>query len=260
MKLAGGVVGGAIGGAIGAAIWAAVAYFLNVEIGWIAWGVGGLVGLGTALGTGGGHPAAGVLAVAITVVSILGGKYASIQLALGGEKEEIVESALGQLGDEEYVVSWIANEIASERENAGEEVAWPDPPEEGDGSIESEYPPDIWAEAEGRWQSLTPAEQGARRAEIETEIRENFEVFFGEFDMIEAIKGSMGALDILFFALAIGTAWQLGSGRSRSSAREEGDSGDGAGSDEGASRDEESADGAGQEPDSDPDRAPPPPS
>jgi hypothetical protein len=36
--------GGAVAGLIGAAIWAAIGYFSGLEIGWIAWGIGMLVG------------------------------------------------------------------------------------------------------------------------------------------------------------------------------------------------------------------------
>lgn len=38
-------VAGAIGGAIGAAIWVAVGYLTSYEVGWIAWGIGVLVGI-----------------------------------------------------------------------------------------------------------------------------------------------------------------------------------------------------------------------
>jgi hypothetical protein len=40
------LVGGLVAGAIGAGIWAVIAYFTGFELGWIAWGVGLLVGVG----------------------------------------------------------------------------------------------------------------------------------------------------------------------------------------------------------------------
>ena len=51
MNMIGALVGGVVGGLIGAAAWAAVTYFSGWEIGLIAWGIGGLVGLGVHLGT-----------------------------------------------------------------------------------------------------------------------------------------------------------------------------------------------------------------
>ena len=49
MKFAKWGLGGLVGGAIGAAIWAGIVYAIHVEIGWLAWGVGALVGLGVRL-------------------------------------------------------------------------------------------------------------------------------------------------------------------------------------------------------------------
>ena len=46
MNMGRGIIGGALGGLIGAVIWAGISYFTGYEIGWIAWGVGGMVGLG----------------------------------------------------------------------------------------------------------------------------------------------------------------------------------------------------------------------
>jgi hypothetical protein len=40
------LIGGLIGGAIGGFVWALISYLTNYEVGWIAWGVGFLVGLG----------------------------------------------------------------------------------------------------------------------------------------------------------------------------------------------------------------------
>ncbi|NOZ39633.1 MAG: hypothetical protein GXP24_05340, partial [Planctomycetes bacterium] len=63
------IISGAIAGAVGAAIWAAVAYFANLEIGYIAWGIGGLVGVAVAA-TGKNTTLAGVVAVLITIASL----------------------------------------------------------------------------------------------------------------------------------------------------------------------------------------------
>ena len=44
MNRFGALAGGVVAGSIGALIWAAIAYFTGYEVGWVAWGVGGLVG------------------------------------------------------------------------------------------------------------------------------------------------------------------------------------------------------------------------
>lgn len=70
------VVGGLIGGAIGCGIWTAIAHFAQLEIGYVAWAVGGLAGAGCAMGAKGYAGAtSGMLAAAIAVAAIVAGKY-----------------------------------------------------------------------------------------------------------------------------------------------------------------------------------------
>lgn len=45
-----GAIGGIIAGLIGAAIWTAIGYFLEAEVGYVAWGIGFHVGIGVAIG------------------------------------------------------------------------------------------------------------------------------------------------------------------------------------------------------------------
>src|SRR5436190_11991087 len=77
------LVGGLVGGGVGAAIWAAIAYFAQVEIGWIAWAVGGLAGAGCSIGArGSAGVSSGGLAAAIAVVAIMAGKFIAGSLIL----------------------------------------------------------------------------------------------------------------------------------------------------------------------------------
>jgi hypothetical protein len=77
------VIGGAVGGAIGAAIWAGIAYFTGYEVGWIAWGVGALAGVGTMAGA---RESAGfmsgIVASAIALASLLAGKFVAGSMVL----------------------------------------------------------------------------------------------------------------------------------------------------------------------------------
>jgi hypothetical protein len=68
-----GIIGGGIGGLIGAVIWAAVTYITEYQIGWLALGVGFLVGLGVRyLGKG-----------IDTIFGVAGGVIALFSVALG---------------------------------------------------------------------------------------------------------------------------------------------------------------------------------
>ncbi len=51
MNMIGAIVGGLFGGFVGAAVWTAVTYYSRWELGWIAWGIGALVGLGVHMGS-----------------------------------------------------------------------------------------------------------------------------------------------------------------------------------------------------------------
>jgi hypothetical protein len=77
------IVCGAIGGAVGAGIWAAVGYFSHYEVGWIAWGVGVLVGFGVRLAADdadGTTP--GVIAAGLAIAAVLAGKYLVVSLVI----------------------------------------------------------------------------------------------------------------------------------------------------------------------------------
>ena len=75
-SLARGALFSAIGAALGAAVWVAVAIGLEVQIGWIAWGLGFAAGAGMAIG----HEdddgtTAGIIAGGISILGILGAKF-----------------------------------------------------------------------------------------------------------------------------------------------------------------------------------------
>lgn len=211
------VVGGLIGGAVGAFIWAAVVYFTEYEIGWIAWGVGGLVGYGVAAGNRGAarsSTAAGVLAVAISAVAILAGKYAGVQLVMPSD-DEILAMATAGFEEEDYVISYVADDVAAEYEAAGLPVSWPSGVDPTNASASPDYPADVWAEAEARWAELTDEQRNVFRDQLEAEVRENIA---GNLPQIRSAMagggfvGSFSPMDVIFFGLAMVTAFGVASG------------------------------------------------
>src|SRR5262245_18226819 len=106
MHMLGGILGGSVGGLLGAAIWVAVAFWGRYELGWIAWGIGGLAGMGVYLGgrRQGGITAGGT-AVALAVSSVLLGKW--------GAARAVVEAWLQGDGQP---ISAIADVVTAERE------------------------------------------------------------------------------------------------------------------------------------------------
>lgn len=212
------VVFGLVAGAVGALAWAAVAFLTEYEIGWIAWGIGALVGWAVAAANReGARPAtaAGVLAVAITVLAMVAGKYAAVQLVVPTD-EELVGMFLEGFADDEYVISFLADDVAAEIQSAGGSVQWPEGVNPQNAASEVEYPPDVWAEAEARWGAMTVGEREdfreARRSQTRAEVEANLPairamVTRGDF------LGSFSPMDLIFFGLGIVTAFGTASGR-----------------------------------------------
>ena len=211
MNMGRSIIGGALGGLVGAVIWAGISCFTGYEIGWIAWGVGGLVGLGCAWGGRGGGRALGVIAVVITLVSIMAGKYAAVELSIRreiGSQEDVLQSALTNLQKDDVVVSYLADEIIGQREAQGETIQWPSGvnPEQADQP--SDYPPAIWPEAASKWDGMSTQEREQYRDQLEERIRTDVQTFFSDISTF-GFRNSFGVMDVLFFALAIATAFKI---------------------------------------------------
>lgn len=202
-------IGGVIGGAIGAAIWVAVVYFTNYEIGWIAWGVGITTGLGVAAACKDGEMVTGVLAAMIAIVALLAGKYMVVEITFGDGASEFLEQYRAEVTDE-TLIDAIAEQIIEEREAAGEPIDWPDiPPAMPEEMAAMMYPDDVLAEAKARWEGMLPSEQDDYR-EAHLQYVEDTVAYFDDEIKKEGFKESFGVLDIVFFGLALASAFKLG--------------------------------------------------
>jgi hypothetical protein len=200
-------IGGAIGGLVGAGIWAAVGHYSNSEVGWIAWGIGFLVGFGVraaaqedeGFGPGG-------VATAIAIGSVVLGKYLVITWAFSGISGELANMEVTG----EDMISTVAMEIAEERKSAGQTVIWPEDIAEEAPASES-FPPDIWAEASKKWNATPENEKQEQIEERNQEIAE-FAAMLGDAFKGTAFRDSFAAWDLLWLGLASITAFKLGSG------------------------------------------------
>jgi len=195
---------GLAAGALGTAAWAAVVHFTGYEIGYLAWGIGFIVGLGVAMGSKGqGDLLTGVVAVVISVLSILAGKYAAayiqVEQALSTETMEI---------NDELLISYKADDIVNERIAAGEEVLWPEGVDADYAAQEADYAADIWAAADGRWSAMTAADQDLFRGQIRAERQANFDSYRPQA-RTDIFMESFAMIDLIFFGLAIATAFKL---------------------------------------------------
>lgn len=176
------VTAGLIGGLVGALAWAAIVYFFQLELGWLAWGIGGLVGfcVRATAGDEDKGPAPGVAALGLATFSIVLGKYLAVVMLLGG-----LSAGTAQPSEE---ISKL--ELVNELNEPSPYETWAD------------VPPEKQAIAERQWNALTTDEKQEMLSfqnTLETTATQEFLRSFSLFD-------------ILWFLLAAGTAYRLGSG------------------------------------------------
>jgi hypothetical protein len=203
------LLGAFIGTAIGGAVWVAIGYFTHYEVGYVAWAVGGLSGMGVAFMVSENQRdiMTGTLAVAMAVCGILASKYLVVSL--------LVDQAWGgAIGDEVYTpemhTSDLAATVVDEWTAAGKQINWPaedaaDPDDPG-------FPPDVMQEARKRYDALTPEQRTEYAAQRREEIAK---VMGGMGNQLKdaAFKDSFSPIDLVFFALAAITAFKIGSSR-----------------------------------------------
>jgi len=267
------IIGGCLGGAIGAGIWAAVAHFLHAEVGWIAWGIGGLVGLGVRIGSRDpGGAIAGMVAATIAIAAVLCGKYAAVKWdmdefynpddraianiadhiafdrgivipmfmeeatslrdfippTIWSEAEQQFRSLPAEQQSDvrqswsvaypEYLTSFLADQICSERIDSGEPLEWPPGSTFDTAWREKEYPADVWADAEERLAAMPPSERDAYDREVRSFLVANDAQGLQEFTeqtMKEGFFATFSPFDVVWGALAVVTAFSLGSGLRR---------------------------------------------
>lgn len=203
------LIGGAVGGVVGAAVWAAITYFTNHEIGWIAWGVGIASGFGVRAAAGddeGNGP--GLTAALIAVLALVGGKYTASTLLVNKVFGEIASQIT--LGPDQIKLDYAA-EVAAEWEAAGKKLKWPKDSSLETAEAQAHFPPEVWKEAEKRWNDKSPDDQKKLLAEQEEGMVAIRDMIKGQAGWA-AFQASFGPIDILFFLLAIASAWKLGSG------------------------------------------------
>ena len=201
------IIAGVIAGIVGAAVWAGISYFASVEIGWIAIGVGALVGFAVSAAAGEENLGyrSGTLAVVIACLAIVGGKWATVEFAAIKAKGE---SEMYVFTDEDCKV-YIADATFWEWTNQGRQVNFPSGSNNMTASTQAAYPRDLWREAESQWGAMDGEEQEAFRTSCS---EENHAYWLEDLSdkKKEAFVGSFGLLDIVFFLFAIVAAFKIG--------------------------------------------------
>lgn len=178
---------------VGAGAWTAVAYFLNMELGILAWGIGFASGFGMAAGGKGraGVPG-GVVAAAVALLAIAGGKYATayytLQHTIGGVTPP------GAIIQQDF-----AYQVEDEMRRDGKKLSTP--------ANADDPAPEAAAEAKRRWGVMTPEQRDSKTKDLVEMRRKYVEATVSAFDVF---KGSLGGFDVLWAVLAVLSAFQLG--------------------------------------------------
>ncbi len=155
---------GCVAGMVGAAIWAGISYGTELQFGALAWGLGGLVGIGVNLGsrdTGGMFY--GLIGAAIALLAVLAGNFLTVSLLVAKymelmEPDEVPYEMVMQVLVDEIALEWVEEdrEIRWPKEwKAWDQAEWPD-----------DYPRDLRVETETRWEGMAPDQQLDRRTAI----------------------------------------------------------------------------------------------
>ena len=196
-----GIVGAIVGGVIGAVIWAAIAYFANLQLGFVAWAIGFFVGSLSAKLGGRGAVNGGLCAV-IAMASILLGKGMAVHFALEKELTEIGESVYA-----DWKTSAEAFQQIKDDEAAYPEFVFEQGFSEGE-SVEEVTDEELRQFKEESIPTLTELAAGQT---YDQWAEKEFNVETSEF-LVRGVKESLGILDIVFALLGIVTAFKIGSG------------------------------------------------
>lgn len=208
-----GILFASVAGVIGAAIWAAIAYFAQVELGLLAWAIGAGVGFAMLAGAQnevGLHT--GVAALVIALVTIVTGKFLAVEVAISSGFGEVLDEHRALLeSSDEFAMTYVADEVVAEYESAGRTLDYPPVINPDAPAGAADYPTDVWAETQTRWDAMSSDEKDQVRKDASDNAKAAMG-FLKEMARSEGYKGSFSLFDILWFGLGGFSAFKLGSG------------------------------------------------
>ena len=203
------IIGALVGAALGALIWAGVATWTGLEIGWVAWGIGGLVGFGAAL-LGGVGMTTGVVCALLALVSIFAGKWIAVD-AIAEREIRKVASAFATLD-----VYQETQRDAEDFAMLGSEAEYPEFMivhgytnagfEDEVDDLELLLFREQTVPTLREFQSLGLAYPQWRQHVSDEAVR----LFEAEISNVDVVKENLSAIDVVFALLGLITAFQVG--------------------------------------------------
>lgn len=196
-------------GLVGALAWGLVAFYANLEVGYLAWGIGALAGF-VAVKFGGRGAGIGVLAGAVTLLSMFGGKLLSVRLEvwefIGEGREGITQEDYDEHLRDAQTFAGLAEPVSDQDlrrflvdHDYYDDFAPEDVPAEDLVLFREESAPELRAFA------ASPDSF----EEWREQVAENLDWILEEVDYLEAVREGLGIVDVLFVLLGVGTAFRL---------------------------------------------------
>ncbi len=204
------IVAPAIGAIAGALVWAGISYYTEYEIGYVAWGIGALIGwLGGRVGGGGTNM--GIYCGALALGSIFIGKVIAIQTSGEHWLDQFLNTGLTAAAYQESREDAAAFATTESSEWRTFMVTR--------GFTEAKSPDRVTDDELRRFEqnhaqnlrdiAANPPSYEEWKSREEERVRASFR---SEFSPMQAAKENLGPIDILFALLGIVTAFQLGRG------------------------------------------------
>jgi len=205
------IVGAIVAGIIGALIWGAISFFTGYEIGYVAWGIGFLVGMGVVV-TGGGSPMAGIMSAVVALVAILGGKALAVKFEIDKSINEVATQSFSEY--EQSAAKYAALEEGASYAQFLVDEEWTDAKKAEDvpaGEVEDFEL--VWVPF---LEAITDGSVTSENWLQKSEPGKGFKAATSELVSIPgAVKEGLGLFDLLFGFLGIATAYRVGCGGSK---------------------------------------------
>ncbi len=196
--------GGAVAALLGGGIWTAIVLGANLEVGWVAWGIGVLVGLTMSKLTPTRGQAIGLLAAILAALGLVAGKTMIIAI---GTKPALVQ-------DIQADSTWMAQAALADLRQT--ETLPAGVQEQLDAlSFTDTLPDALWEQMLAAGAAHAAAANPAERERIATGYATALMESVGVMGLF---RSQLGLWDLLWFGLAILTAWRIMTGRASEAA------------------------------------------
>jgi hypothetical protein len=204
-KLSLGVLGAAAGGLVGMIAWYLLIKFTGFAIGYAAWGVGVLAGLGARALAGNGSKSLGMVAGVCAFVAVIGGQYLAVKSQIDGYMATYIEGAYDKqinfaqaalkAGSDEELRTLLVQQAADDGQGA-------DP-----STITSEKI------AEFRQQTIPKLESLVKGKPSREEFATNFRAALNSLALQgRVLKESIGLFTLLWLFLGVSSAYRIAAG------------------------------------------------